>query len=76
MAGEKKKGAPPKEPTKLVRMRVPVRLYDYLGWLKRNTMKGGSENDVALTILTEVLTKMRNEGYSEPPIQPDVPRSV
>lgn len=76
MAGESKKGAPKKEPTKTVRMRVPMRLYDYLGWLKRNTMKGASENDVALTILTDVLTKMRNEGYSEPPIQPDVPRSV
>lgn len=76
MAGEKTKGAPKKERTVTVRMRVPERIYDYLGWLKRNTMKGASENDVALTILTEVLTKMRKEGYSEPPIQPDVPRSV
>jgi hypothetical protein len=71
-----KAGAPKKEPTVTVRMRVPLRLYDYLGWLKRNTMKGASENDVALTILTEVLTDMRTKGYSEPPIQPDVPRTV
>lgn len=70
---ETKKGAPKKEPTRLIRMRVSVRLYDYLSWLKRNTMKGASENDVALAILTEVLTKMRNDGYREPPLLPDEP---
>lgn len=72
MAGEKrKKGAPPKEPTVLVRMQVPKRLHDYLGWLKRNTMKGASENDVAQLLLTITLTAMRDGGYQEKPLPPE-----
>ncbi len=64
-------GAPKKEPTVLIRMRVSQRLYDYLGWLKANTMRGASENDVALQVLTEALIEMRERGYSEGALPPD-----
>jgi hypothetical protein len=69
-----KAGAPPKEPTVLVRMRVSARLYEYLGWLKRNTMKGASENDVALLLLSNLLIEMRDGGYKEAALPPDEPR--
>ena len=68
-----KPGAPTKEPTKLVRMRVSARLYDYLGWLKRNTMKGASENDVALLLLSNLLIEMRDRDYKERPLPSDEP---
>lgn len=71
MSKEKKPGAPKKEPTVLVRMRVSARLHEYLGWLKRNSMKGASENDVALLLLTNLLTEMREKGYREPPLPPE-----
>ena len=58
--------APKKEPTKPLRMKVSARLYAYLGWLRRNTMLGSSENDVAEYLLTQRLEAMRQAKYSEP----------
>jgi hypothetical protein len=61
----KKSGPPEKEETLLIRMAVSVRVYEYLSWLKRNTMLGASENDVARYVLTDALKAMRKDGYSE-----------
>lgn len=63
--GPKKAGAPPKEDTVVLRMAVSVRVYEYLSWLKRNTMHGASENDVARHVLTEALKILRESGYEE-----------
>jgi hypothetical protein len=60
-----KAGPPQKEETATLRMAVSARVYEYLGWLSRNTMLGASENDVARYILTESLKAMRKENYSE-----------
>jgi len=64
-AEPKKAGAPEKEETVTIRMTVSLRLYEYLAWLKRNTMLGASENEVARYILTDALKEMRKAGYSE-----------
>ncbi len=71
MVAKGKRGAPKKEPGKLIRMRVSARLHEYLGWLRRNTMKGKSENEVALYLLTNLLTTMREKNYRERPLPPD-----
>lgn len=42
-----------------LRIAVSTNLYEYLGVLARTTTLGGSENDVALQILTERLEVMR-----------------
>lgn len=60
-----KLGPPKKEDTATLRVAVSWRLHEYLGWLSRNTMLGASENDVARYILTEALTEMRKQNYSE-----------
>lgn len=48
-----------KKPTRPIRIMVPVNLFDYLTFLAETTTMGGSENDVALHILTERLESMR-----------------
>ena len=59
-----------KEPTANIRMRVSKTLFDYLGLLKRNTMLGASENDVAGYLLTQQLERMLSEGYLEASLIP------
>ena len=66
-------GAPKKEKTELLRMRVSSRLYEYLGWLKRNTMLGPSENDVATYLLTQKLEAMRQSEYRDSDLPQDKP---
>jgi hypothetical protein len=61
-------GAPKKEKTELIRMRVSANLYAYLTHLKGNTMLGASENDVALYLLTARLEEMRQKEYRERPL--------
>ncbi len=51
--------------TKLVRMRVSPRLYAYLGVLKRLTILGAHENDVAEFLLTQRLERMIKDKYQE-----------
>lgn len=58
-------GAPKKAGTKLIRMTVSGPLYEYLGWLTRNTLLGKSENDVATYLLTQRLEQMRQSNYRE-----------
>lgn len=53
-------------------MTVSIKLYEYLGWLSRNTLLGPSENDVARAILTRHLEDMRQDGYHEPPLMEGV----
>jgi hypothetical protein len=62
-------GAPRKPGTKLIRMTVSGPLYEYLGWLSRNTLLGKSENDVATLLLTARLEQMRQAGYREEPLE-------
>jgi hypothetical protein len=51
--------------TKNLRFRVPAKLFEYLGILKRDTMLGASENDIAEYLLTQRLEQMRRENYHE-----------
>jgi hypothetical protein len=67
-------GAPRKEKTILIRLRVSAKLYEYLGYLKRHTILGASENDVAEKVLTDRLGIMIAEKYHEthaPPTDTD-----
>jgi hypothetical protein len=54
-----------KDKTKPIRMVVSARLYDYLGYLARNTMLGAKENDVAAYLLTQRLEAMLAARYHE-----------
>lgn len=38
-------------------------LWEYLGWLARNTILGRNENEVAKQILTSRLSEMKKENY-------------
>ena len=58
-------GAPKKEKTVLLRMRVSARLHAYLGYLSRHTIMGASENDVALGVLTERLNVMIESKFHD-----------
>ena len=53
------------EKGKDVRFGVSAQLYGYLGWLVRNTTLGRTENEVAKQILTETVSKMRDESYRD-----------
>jgi hypothetical protein len=54
-----------KEATAPLRVAVSRLLHNYLGLLKRNTVLGASENDVATYLLTQQLERMMIEGYLE-----------
>jgi hypothetical protein len=54
--------------TKSLRLTIPARVFDYLGWLSRNTQLGADENDVAETVLRRRLENMRQRGYRDPPL--------
>jgi len=56
---------PRKQKTVLIRLRVSRKLYEYLGYLKRHTILGASENDVAENVLTRRLEAMLAEKYHE-----------
>lgn len=58
-------GAPTKEETILVRMSVPKRLYGYLRLLRRKSVLGASENDIALFLLTQRIEQLIAEKYHE-----------
>jgi hypothetical protein len=62
-------GAPKKTGVKPLRMSISGPLYDYLGWLTRNTLLGKSENDVATYLLTQRLEQMRQGNYHEEPLK-------
>jgi len=53
-----------------IRMRVSARLYDYLSYLCRHTIIGGSENDAAAYLLTKQLESMMARKYHETEIPP------
>lgn len=57
--------------TRLIRMRVSPRLFDYLSYLARHTLLGASENDVAEHVLTRRLEEMLLSGYHETKIPRD-----
>jgi hypothetical protein len=67
-------GAPIKEETVLIRMQVSVKLYSYLRSLRRRSILGASENDIAKYLLTQRLEEMIAEKYHEtqaPPPESD-----
>jgi hypothetical protein len=49
--------------TVALRMKVSPNLYEYLGFLVRETVLGASENDVATFLLTERLRQLKDAGY-------------
>jgi len=53
----------PKNPS--VDVRVSPKLYEYLGFLSRNTILGQKETDVARAVLTSRLEQMLREKYHE-----------
>jgi hypothetical protein len=57
--------------TKLIRMRVSPRLFEYLTYLSRHTLLGASENDVAEDVLTRRLEEMLFAGYHQQRIPQD-----
>ncbi len=65
MGKKPKRGAPKKEGTRPIRMRVSGNLYAYLGLLKHETMLGKSENDVAERLLTDKLCELLDQKYHE-----------
>lgn len=71
MAKGSKKGAPPKEGTRLVRMKVSGNVYAYLTLLKNATLLGKSENDIAERLLTDRLIAMLQEKFHETGAVPD-----
>jgi hypothetical protein len=52
-------GAGKKDKTDPLRIAVPARLREYLLYLSRKTTLGASANDVALSVLTQELERMR-----------------
>jgi hypothetical protein len=62
------------EPT--VTFTVPVRVWEYLGWLHRNTMLGRSEHEVARSVLSRRLEDMRQSNYHDDELIERAPPSV
>jgi hypothetical protein len=48
-----------------IRFTPSAQLWNYLGWLARNTLLGRTENEVARLVLTDKLTEMRQEDYRD-----------
>lgn len=59
------RGAEKKLKTVPMRLSVSPNLFEYLGYLSRNTLLGASENDVAEYLLTQRLEAMQAENYVE-----------
>jgi hypothetical protein len=56
---------------------VSAKLYEYLGFLARNTILGTKETDVARAVLTRRLEEMLREKYHELhaiPKEPETPK--
>jgi len=50
-----------------VRFTAPPQVWEYLGWLARNTLLGKTEQEVARQVLINKLTEMRQEDYRDRP---------
>ena len=51
--------------TETVRFSASAQLWNYLGWLSKNTLLGKTENEVARQVLTDKLAEMRQEDYRD-----------
>lgn len=51
--------------SEIVRFSASAQLWNYLGWLSKNTLLGKTENEVARQVLTDKLTQMRQEEYRD-----------
>lgn len=48
-----------------VRFTVSPQMFSYLNWLKDNTVLGKTTNDVAQHVLTQRLSEMRQETFTD-----------
>jgi hypothetical protein len=58
-----------------VDFRVSPKLYEYLGFLSRNTILGSKETDVARAVLVSRLEEMLREKYHETHAVPKEPKT-
>lgn len=58
-------GAPQKEDTILIRLAVSKNVYSYLRILKRKSVLGASEGDIARYLLTQRIEQMIAEKYHD-----------
>jgi hypothetical protein len=63
-------GAPVKEETITIRVAVSKNVYAYLRLLRRRSVLGASENDIAKYLLTQCIEQMIKEKYHENQIVP------
>jgi hypothetical protein len=54
-----------KAETKSLTVSVPIRLYDYLSHLARNSVLGASESEVASFLLTQQVMGMLRDGFHD-----------
>jgi hypothetical protein len=52
-----------KAETRTLTFSVPIRLYDYLNHLARNSILGASESEVASFLLTQQVMTMLRDGF-------------
>jgi hypothetical protein len=52
-----------KAETRTLTLSVPIRLYDYLNHLARNSILGASESEVASFLLTQQVMTMLRDGF-------------
>lgn len=69
-----------KAETRSLTVSVPVRLYDYLSHLARNSVLGASESEVAGFLLTQQVMGMLRDGFHdlripESPTPPSPPKA-
>jgi hypothetical protein len=48
-----------------IRLVLSSQVWNYLGWLARNTVLGKDEKEVAKQVLTDRLAEMRQEDYRD-----------
>jgi len=61
-----------KAETRSLTVSVPLRLYDYLSHLARNSVLGASESEVASFLLTQQVMDMLKDGFHDLRI-PEIP---
>jgi hypothetical protein len=54
-----------KAETRSLTVSVPIRLYDYLSHLARNSVLGASESEVASFLLTQQVMGMLKDGFHD-----------
>jgi hypothetical protein len=55
----------PEKGGEAMRLVLSSQVWNYLGWLARNTVLGKDEKEVAKQVLTDRLAEMRQEDYRD-----------